>query len=515
MPLRFRSVSTLLLLSFLFPLTAAGQVTPPPSADDLLLVDCRLPSKTRQIGGKTYPIGRKPMRTTAVDCRIRGGEYTVYDRANYQTSLRIWLAEAEKGNAEAQYYVGKIYEGGLGTEPDYKSAASWYEKAAAAGHSASQYSLGALYEKGLGVPADSTKAFDLYRRASGLSGNFVIVESAKYEALEKAAFDLALREQEIEELQRQLDDAKKKLKRDETFEHDLQKKLDNETRKTESQKKEMLRLQSGMQDAAKIATPSTTKLFPAPSPGSLGRFFALVIGNSQYENLPPVPSAEADARAMEALLRDQYGFQVTLLLNAKNATIQSTLYKLSQNLAENDNLVVFYAGHGRRELRNRRGWWLPVDAVSDSDSKTNWLPNQDVSDRLALIPAKHILVLADASYVGDITRGVPEPEPQHTSAAEWSKYVDSTKRRKARLALSSGADGPLPGAAGQTSRFTATLINVLQRQKGVFPASRIHRQVVDALTADGRVSSAVPTYAPLQSASHEGVDFLFERKPGS
>ncbi len=366
------------------------------------------------------------------------------------------------------------------------------------------------------MPADSTKAFDLYRRATGLSGNFVIVESGKYEALEKAAFDLALREQEIEELQRQLDDAKKKLKRDEKVERELLQKLDDEKRKSDSQKTEMARLQSSVHDSARLgAAPAPPKLFPAPAPGSLGRFFALVIGNSQYENLPPVPSAETDARAMEALLRDQYGFQVTLLLNAKNAKILSTLYALSQNLAENDNLVVFYAGHGRRDLRTRRGWWLPVDAAPDSEARTNWLPNQEVSDRLALIPARHILVLADASYVGDITRGAPEPEPQHMSPAEWSKYVESTKRRKARLALSSGADGPLPGPAGQTSRFTATLISVLQRQRGVFPASRIHREVVDALTADGRVTSAVPTYAPLQTASHEGVDFLFERKPGS
>src|SRR5258706_2668832 len=185
------SVSTLLLLSILFPLTASGlSAAVAPNADDLLLVDCRLPARQKRIGGRVYPMASKPARTTAVDCRIRGGEYTVYDRANYATSLKIWLAEAGKGNAEAQYYVGKIYEGGLGTEPDYKSAARWYEKAAAAGHSASQFSLGALYEKGLGVTADSTKAFNLYRLASGLSGNYVIVESGKYEALERAAFDL-------------------------------------------------------------------------------------------------------------------------------------------------------------------------------------------------------------------------------------------------------------------------------------------------------------------------------------
>jgi hypothetical protein len=259
-----------------------------------------------------------------------------------------------------------------------------------------------------------------------------------------------------------------------------------------------------------MALPPTAAPPPLPRV-NLGRFYALVIGNSRYEHLPPVASAEADAKSMAAVLHDKYDFQVTLLLNARNAQILSTLYTLSQNLAENDNLVVYYAGHGKRDLRNRRGWWLPADAASDAESKMNWLPNQEVSDRLALIPARHILVLADASYVGDITRGAPQPEPQAMSAAQWAKYVETTKRKRARLALASGADAPLPGS-GQSSRFTATLVDVLQRQQGVVPASRIHREVVNALTAGNSVSSAVPTFAPMQSALHEGVDFLFERK---
>lgn len=490
---------TFLLLTMLMPWIASAQAVP--NADDLMLVDCRLPPVMRRVGGKTFPMPRPPRRTTAVDCRIRGGEYTVYDRANYATSLKIWLAEAEKGNSDAQYYVGKIYEGGLGTPPDYESAARWYEKAAAAGHSASQFSLGRLYEKGLGVPADTTKAFNLYRRASGLSGDYVIVESGKYEELERAADELALREQEIEELQRQLDEAKKREKRDQARENELQRQLEEQKQKTEAQKKEVARVRALVRSSAP-ATP--VKALAAPR-GSLGRFFALVVGNSQYDRLPPMPTAEKDAKAIAALLRNSYGFEVTLLLNAKNAQILSALYTLSQNLAENDNLVVFYAGHGRRDLRNRRGWWLPVDALPDSEARTNWLPNQEVSDRLALIPARHILVLADASYVGDITRGAPQPEPQSMSSAQWNKYVETTKRKKARLALSSGTDGASP-------RFAATLIDVLQRQKGIVPASRVHRQVVDALTADAQVTSAVPTFAPLQSAFHDGVDFLFERR---
>ena len=493
-----RSLCTLVLLLSSLALSAQ-------SIDDLTLVDCRLPPKMKRVGGRTYPMASPPRRTTAVDCRIRGGEYTVYDRGNYATSLKIWLAEAEKGNVEAQYYVGKIYEGGLGTPPDYATAASWYAKAAAKGHSASQFSLGSLYEKGLGVTADKTKAFSFYRSAAGLSGDYVFVESAKYEELERAAEELALREQEIEDLQRQLDEAKKQQKRDEARERELLQQLDSQKQKIDAQKTQMARMQQSLSAPASVSLASPAKPLPALKKGTLGRFFALVIGNSQYASFPAVPTAESDAKAMATLLRDSYGFEVTLLLNAKNAQILSTLYQLSQNLAENDNLVVFYAGHGKRDLRNRRGWWLPVDAVSDNTTRTNWLPNQEVSDRLALIPSRHILVLADASYVGDITRGTPQAATEKMTPAQWAKYVETTKRKKARLALASGTDGA-------SSRFTKTLISVLQKQQGVVPASRIHREVVNAITADNRVTSAVPTFAPLQSAFHDGVDFLFERK---
>ena len=484
----------LLIASMLTAAIAAAQ-TP----EDLQLVNCRLPAKINRVGNRTYMQNRPPIRTTENVCRIRGGEYTVYDRANYANSLKFWLAEAEKGNLEAQYYAGKIYEGALGTEPDYASAIAWYQKAADKGHSPSKFSLGALYEQGLGVPADPKKAFNLYRDASGLPGNFVFVENTKYEELEKAAEQLALREQQIDELQRQLDDAKKQIKRDEKRERELQQQLDDERRKTETQKQEVARIRSV------AITPVTPTVLPAPKAGSLGRYYALVIGNSQYNAFASVPQAEQNARAIESLLRDKYGFQVTLLLNANRAKVLSALYTLSQNLAENDNLVVYYAGHGRRDLRNRRGWWLPVDAVADDSAKTNWLPNQEVSDRLALIPARHILVLADASYVGDITRGTPQVEPQKMTAAQWKTYVETTSRKRARLALASGTD-----ETGQ-SRFTSTLIDVLEKQKGVFPASRIHREVVNALTS-GQVTSAVPTFAPLQSAFHDGVDFLFERR---
>src|SRR5262249_505089 len=280
---------------------------------------------------------------------------------------------------------------------------------------------------GVARASDQKTAIQRCRRAAGLSNDFVIIEANRYLELEEAAQKLAVVEEQIKDLQRQLDEARKREKREEQREKELQQQLDQASKQAETQKQDVSRVGRLLRSAATTAPPGPSPANPA---GTLGKFYALVIGNAQYEHLPPVASAEHDAKAMEALLRDDYGFQVTTLLNARNTQILKTLYTLSQQLGENDNLVVYYAGHGKRDLRNRRGWWMPVDAGADADAKTNWLPNQEVSDRLALIPAKHILVLADASYVGDITRGAPQQEPQNMTAAQWAKYVETTKQRR-------------------------------------------------------------------------------------
>lgn len=141
-------------------------------ADKLLPVDCLLPSQIRRLGTQmNYLAPRRAIKTTALDCEIRGGEYVAFDRADYRTALNIWLEKAKQGDAEAQTYVGEIFEKGLGLPVDYKTAFSWYSKAAQQGYSRAQINLGYLYEKGLSVNKDMLQALNWYRRASGVEGD--------------------------------------------------------------------------------------------------------------------------------------------------------------------------------------------------------------------------------------------------------------------------------------------------------------------------------------------------------
>src|SRR5262245_30541300 len=101
-------------LSIVAPDSALAKETtakPPASADELLVVDCLLPGQIRQLGQRTtYASARRPAKIPARDCQIRGGEYVSYDRADWKTSLNVWLPAAQLGDAEAGTIVGEIFE---------------------------------------------------------------------------------------------------------------------------------------------------------------------------------------------------------------------------------------------------------------------------------------------------------------------------------------------------------------------------------------------------------------------
>jgi hypothetical protein len=144
-------------------------------AEDLTVVDCLLPGKMRRLGSTiTWVTRPRPVKQTATDCEILGGQYILFDRANPKTALEVWMAAAETGDPTAETYVGEIYERGLGRPRDYATAARWYRKAADQGLARAQLLLGNLYEKGLGVQRDPVQALDWYRKAAGLSRDKVV-----------------------------------------------------------------------------------------------------------------------------------------------------------------------------------------------------------------------------------------------------------------------------------------------------------------------------------------------------
>ena len=235
---------------------------------------------------------------------------------------------------------------------------------------------------------------------------------------------------------------------------------------------------------------------------NFGRYYALIIGNNNYLHLPQLKTARNDAARVADILENYYGFSVNLLVDAKRSEILLALNRFRKKLHKDDNLLIYYAGHGWLDEEADEGYWLPIDA--DSDNDVHWISNSSITSKLKAINAKHILVVADSCYSGKLSRGV------HISHRN-PNYFYRISRKKARSVLSSGGLEPVidSGGSGNHSIFASALLNALMENKGIMDGTmlflKIRRPVM--LNAD-----QTPEYSDIRKAGHQGGDFLFVRR---
>lgn len=265
-------------------------------------------------------------------------------------------------------------------------------------------------------------------------------------------------------------------------------------------------------EGAEAAPPQPPQ--PAIPRLNFGRYHALVVGNQAYRQLPKLETAIADARAIADILSDKYGFKVTLLTDATRYEFLSALNKLRSELTENDNLLIYYAGHGEIDRANQRGHWLPVDAEPGSDA--NWISNVSITDILNAMSVKHAMVIADSCYSGTLTRSSIGQLDVGVSPEARAKWIKAIIQARTRTVLTSGGIQPvLDGGGGQHSVFAKSLIEVLTENQDALEAQRLYREVAARVLdrASRFQMDQRPEYAPMKFAGHESGDFLFVPSP--
>ncbi len=241
-----------------------------------------------------------------------------------------------------------------------------------------------------------------------------------------------------------------------------------------------------------------------------GRYHALLIGNNAYRHLPVLETPVNDVRALARVLRQRYGFETKVLLNATRYDILKALNEYRRILTDKDNLLIYYAGHGTLEKVNQRGFWLPVDA--EKDNTANWISNQDVTDLLRIMAAAHIIVIADSCYSGSLTRSSVARLEAGMSPEKKAEWIKLMLKARSRMALTSGGLSPvLDSGGGNHSVFAKALIQALQRNRGIVESFRLYTEV-SALVADAARDQdfhQVPEFAPIRHAGHEAGEFFF------
>jgi TPR repeat protein len=248
---------------------------------------------------------------------------------------------------------------------------------------------------------------------------------------------------------------------------------------------------------------------PAQAAVHNGKYYALVIGINQYHSgLPQLKTAVNDANAVAQLLQEQYGFQVTKILDqyATRAKILDTISAYKNTLNEEDNLLIYYGGHGSHDKDADKTYWLPVDAESPTSS--NAIMEDDLTSKIKALPARHVLIIADSCYSGDLSRDAAEVPP----VTPTPPYINRMLKAKSRTIMASGGDAPVSdsGADGHSIFAYAFLKAMKGEEDPVFSADEVFYSSVRKHVQ--RNAEQDPKYSHLHNSGDDDGDFVFVRK---
>jgi len=208
------------------------------------------------------------------------------------------------------------------------------------------------------------------------------------------------------------------------------------------------------------------------------------------------------------VIREKYNFSYIKTLYDSMATKENILdqFELLMNkIKPNDNLLIYYSGHGEYNESIAKGFWVPIDARTRSMSR--YISNEDIKSFLAGINSKHTLLVSDACFSGDIFRGKTMTIPYENS----TKYYQKVYTLASRKALTSGGIEPVMdrGVKGH-SVFAYYFLQALNNNTDrYFDAGQIYNSLKIPVVNN---SYQTPEYNPVKNTGDEGGQFIFIRK---
>jgi hypothetical protein len=241
------------------------------------------------------------------------------------------------------------------------------------------------------------------------------------------------------------------------------------------------------------------------------RNFSLIIGINKYDNWEKLEGAQLDAKSIRTLLKDSFDFndKYAIELYDKAATydrIDSVFRSLIDSLGSNDNLLVYYAGHGTIDSKINEGYWIPVEAKKDRPK--DFISNSEIQKYLEKLPAKHIVVFADACFSGAFF-ATNRPNAVERSLKDedelGSKWLVCSGRKQL-------VNDKMWGK--ENSPFAFYLMKFLKEAPaGGLKVGQLYDQLKDNVKKE-EDGDQTPIAGPINFTGNDGGQYIFKKKKG-
>lgn len=198
----------------------------------------------------------------------------------------------------------------------------------------------------------------------------------------------------------------------------------------------------------------------------LGNYHALIIGINNYKEWNPLKTAVKDAQALKQILIERYGFKKELVVlrtddEATRQQVIGDLRNIASSLGPQDNLLIYYAGHGQLDDLTGDGYWVPVEGGLKTPS--TWISHSTIKNILSSerVRGKNIVVIADSCYSGTLLRGGPSLLTV-TEEGYYNKLLKAANRRSRQVIASGGLEPVADGGRDGHSLFAYYFLKALK-----------------------------------------------------
>jgi WD40 repeat protein len=204
--------------------------------------------------------------------------------------------------------------------------------------------------------------------------------------------------------------------------------------------------------------------------GSVGVDRALIFATNIYDSFSELVNPVLDASTLAEELQSNYFVQTELIINP---TLKEAIEKIREyaklEYGKNDNLLIFFAGHGIYDEVFKEGYVISRDSKSDDVAKTSYLSHSNLRTMVNNIPSDHILLVMDVCFGGTfdpIIASKSRAADMYTEVTN-EEFIQRKKKYKTRLYLTSGGKEYVPdGRPGHHSPFARKFLEALRNYGG-------------------------------------------------
>lgn len=236
-----------------------------------------------------------------------------------------------------------------------------------------------------------------------------------------------------------------------------------------------------------------------------GKNYLFIIGIDKYDSLPQLYNAVKDAKDVCEVLTKNYQFaskdEQCFTLFDKEATQKNIFNKLdflANTITDQDNLLIYYSGHGEFKNNIDEGFWIPSDG--EIGNIGSFIPFSVLIRYIKAIKSFHTFIIADSCYSGTLftDRG----------SKDAKAYLESIP---SRWLLTAGRNEVVAdGRPGDNSPFAdAVLYRLRNNQEERLRVSDFCNFIITDVANN---ANQVPRGASLHGVGDRGGEFMFRLK---